>query len=47
VEFCARFVDEDGKPKTHRENSRFVRIKGRWYYVDALSLDYQSAGIAP
>lgn len=47
VEFCARFLDEDGKPKTHRENSRFVRIKGRWYYVDALSLDYQSAGIAP
>jgi SEC-C motif-containing protein len=46
VEFCARFLDENGKPKTHRENSRFVRIKGRWYYLDALSLDYQSAGLA-
>jgi uncharacterized protein YchJ len=47
VEFCARFLDENDTPQTHRENSRFVRIKGRWYYLDALSLDYQNAVIAP
>ncbi len=41
VEFCARFLDEHGMPQTHRENSRFNRIKGRWYYLDALSLDEQ------
>jgi len=38
VEFCARFIGEHGNPQSHRENSRFVRIKGRWYYLDALSL---------
>lgn len=47
VAFCARFLDENDNPQTHRENSRFVRIKGRWYYLDALSLDYQSAGMTP
>lgn len=44
VEFCARFFDEQGNPQTHRENSRFVRMKGRWYYLDALSLDVQDTG---
>jgi SEC-C motif domain protein len=46
VEFCARFLDEQGRPQNHRENSRFVRIKGRWYYLNALSLAVQNTGIA-
>lgn len=52
VEFCARFLDEHGQPQTHHENSRFVRIKGRWVYLDALPPDAllpdaQNIGITP
>ena len=33
VEFVARFKVE-GKGHRLRENSRFERIEGRWYYLD-------------
>lgn len=46
VDFCARFLDEHGQVQTHRENSQFVRIKGRWYYLEPLSLNDETAGSA-
>ncbi len=36
VEFKATFLDANGKPGVHHEISTFVRVKGVWYYVDAL-----------
>jgi SEC-C motif-containing protein len=35
VEFIAQFR-ENGRDRQHHERSRFVRIDGRWYYVDAI-----------
>ncbi|MEV0945764.1 YchJ family protein [Rhodococcus sp. NPDC049939] len=36
VEFRAHYV-ENGRPGSHLENSRFVRVDGDWLYVDALA----------
>jgi len=35
VQFEARFIDDEGKPGLHREVSRFVRVKGKWLYLNA------------
>ena len=34
VEFKATFVDSSGSAATHHELSRFVRMAGKWLYVD-------------
>lgn len=34
VEFQAQFIGGDGKPGVHHEVSRFVRVQGKWLYVD-------------
>lgn len=34
VEFEARFVDGDSSPGLHHETSRFVRLNGKWLYLD-------------
>lgn len=34
VEFEARFIDGDGSSGLHHEISRFVRLNGKWLYVD-------------
>ena len=33
VEFAARFMNEEGE-QVHQERSLFVKIDGRWYFVD-------------
>ena len=35
VSFDAHFLNEDGSTGVHQENSRFLREKGRWLYLDA------------
>lgn len=35
VEFMAHFQELDGQSGVHHERSRFQRIDGHWYYVDA------------
>ena len=37
VEFVARFK-VDGKGHRLRENSRFEKVDGRWYYIDGQHL---------
>ena len=39
VEFTAHFR-HDGERGAHHETSRFVRVDRRWYYVDAVNLDF-------
>lgn len=34
VEFEATFIDASGSAATHHELSRFVRVAGKWLYVD-------------
>jgi len=34
VEFVARYLEPNGEAGVHHERSRFLRIGGRWYYVD-------------
>lgn len=34
VEFIAHFRDAGGETQQHRELSAFVRIDGRWYFID-------------
>lgn len=34
VEFIASFEDGGGNKGTHQEQSRFVRVAGKWLYVD-------------
>jgi SEC-C motif-containing protein len=34
VEFQAQFIDGNGKPGVHHEISRFIRVQGKWLYVD-------------
>ena len=34
VEFVARYLESSGEAGVHHERSRFLRIGGRWYYVD-------------
>ncbi|MDH7944833.1 YchJ family metal-binding protein [Pseudohongiella sp. SYSU M77423] len=34
VEFKAHWRDETGRVQIHHERSRFLRIKGRWFYLD-------------
>lgn len=38
VEFKAYWRDSDGQLQLHHETSRFVRLTGRWLYVDPVSL---------
>lgn len=35
VEFRATYVVGPGDVRVHSERSRFVRERGRWYYLDA------------
>jgi len=39
VEFVARFRVEGGRAQRLHEKSRFVRVDGRWYYVDGAFLE--------
>ena len=34
VEFKAYFLDADGQPQIHHENSNFVKELGKWFFVD-------------
>lgn len=34
VTFVAHWVDDDGHAESMRETSRFVRLDGRWVYLD-------------
>lgn len=38
VEFKAYWRDDEGQTQVHHEHSRFERMGGRWFYVDAESL---------
>lgn len=42
VEFRAYWRDEDGQTQMHHEHSRFLRMAGRWFYVDAAQLKISS-----
>lgn len=37
VEFKARFIGENGALQIHHENSLFLRNRGQWHYVRAIS----------
>jgi SEC-C motif-containing protein len=39
VEFIARFRDTSGRAQRLHEVSRFVRMNGRWYYIDGQQID--------
>lgn len=34
VEFAAHYRDENGEPHVHREDSRFRKELGKWFFVD-------------
>jgi SEC-C motif-containing protein len=34
VEFKAYYLDENGQPQTHHENSNFRKELGKWFFVD-------------
>ena len=39
VDFKATYVDADGKPHIHHEHSAFLRVKGKWLYVEGKMRD--------
>lgn len=39
VDFKATYVDEDGKSHIHHEHSAFLRVKGKWLYVEGKMRD--------
>ena len=39
VDFKASYVDEDGKSRIHHEHSAFLRVKGKWLYVEGKMRD--------
>lgn len=39
VDFKARYIDEDGKEHVHHEHSAFLRVKGKWLYVEGKMRD--------
>jgi len=45
VAFVARFRDENGVETALREDSRFVREDGRWYYVDGRTVPVSTAKV--
>ncbi len=45
VEFKATFVDSNGNAATHHELSRFVRLAGKWLYVDGTHSTVQATAV--
>lgn len=39
VDFKATYVDADGKSHIHHEHSAFLRVKGKWLYVEGKMRD--------
>lgn len=46
VEFKATFEDSAGSGATHHELSRFVRLAGKWFYVDGTRSTEHGIGVS-
>lgn len=46
VDFKATYVDADGKSHIHHEHSVFLRVKGKWLYVEGKMRDVVVAQVA-
>ena len=47
VEFVARHRDASGRAQRLHEVSRFVRMEGRWYYIDGYDPSRDPSSTAP